>query len=598
MEKSLKYYEDNIKKIEKSLKELEKELLVFSVIRFSIVILCLVLCYWFFKESNIEGIGVAIFGSASIFLIVAFFHNEKLNKKKKILLSLEYNQKGIQRLNSEWKKFNDDGKEFIDINHNFSSDLDIFGSNSLFQWINTTKTSFGRLNLADTLNIKELPDKYEIYDRQDAIKELVKKREFCEKIYIQATELKKDEDKNIQDLLLWAKNKKNIDFTIKYIAYFFIAITTIMIFLTVIRKIPISYLILDLIINYLVIKLLTKNLSDVIYLFIKNKSQIKQYSNILNYIQNEEFKSKKLISIQRKFLVSGTNCDKEMTKLKNIVSWIGDSQGNAYYLLINVLFMSDIFILQNLEKWRIDNGKNLEIWLKAMGEVEALVSLSNIAFEHERWAYPKISLDKEFAAIDIAHPLLGDRAKGNSFSFRENEKVALITGSNMSGKSTFLRTIGFNIILTYLGLPTFSKNFMCGIFNLHTCMRTQDNLEENISSFYAEILRIKLVIGAAKKGERVFFLLDEIFKGTNSKDRHEGAKILIEQLVRADGMGLVSTHDFELCDLEKQKSWLANYNFREYYEENNIKFDYVLRKGQSTTQNAKHLMKLAGIDIE
>ena len=168
----------------------------------------------------------------------------------------------------------------------------------------------------------------------------------------------------------------------------------------------------------------------------------------------------------------------------------------------------------------------------------------------------------------------------------------------MSGKSTFLRTIGFNMILTYLGLPTFSKGFKCGISNIYTCMRTQDNLEENISSFYAEILRIKLVIEAAKSGEKVFFLLDEIFKGTNSNDRHDGARILIEQLVKLQGVGLVSTHDLELCNLEKEKSWLVNYNFREYYKENKINFDYVLRRGKSETQNAKHLMKLAGIDIE
>ena len=128
-------------------------------------------------------------------------------------------------------------------------------------------------------------------------------------------------------------------------------------------------------------------------------------------------------------------------------------------------------------------------------------------------------------------------------------------------------------------------------------MRTQDNLEESISSFYAEILRIKLVIEASKRGDRVFFLLDEIFKGTNSKDRHDGARILIEQLVNENAIGLVSTHDFELCDLEREKDWLVNYNFREYYEENKIKFDYVLRRGKSETRNAKHLMRLAGIEF-
>lgn len=285
-----------------------------------------------------------------------------------------------------------------------------------------------------------------------------------------------------------------------------------------------------------------------------------------------------------------------MKKLRNIVNWLGDSTSNAYYLIINVFLMSDIFILCNLEEWRIKNGYKLEKWLEIMGEIEALVSLSTLAFEHQAWSYAKISGVNEIEARGLAHPLLGERAKVNDFNLCGNERVALITGSNMSGKSTFLRTIGFNMILTYLGLPTCSKFFKCGISNIYTCMRTQDNLDENISSFYAEILRIKLVIEAAKSGKKVFFLLDEIFKGTNSQDRHDGARILIEQLVKLQAVGLVSTHDLELCNLEQEKSWLVNYNFREYYKNNKINFDYILRRGKSETQNAKHLMKLAGID--
>ena len=223
-----------------------------------------------------------------------------------------------------------------------------------------------------------------------------------------------------------------------------------------------------------------------------------------------------------------------MKKLKNIISWMGDSVSNAYYLIINVLFLSDIFILNNLEEWKEKNGKYLEEWLNIMGEVEALVSLSNLAFENPNWSYPAISADKIIVAKSVGHPMLGNKAVVNDFTLNNEKRVALITGSNMSGKSTFLRTIGFNMILAYLGLPTFSDSFKCGIYNIYTCMRTEDNLEESISSFYAEILRVKLLIDAGKRGEDVFFLLDEIFKGTNSSDRHDGAKILINQLLRVE----------------------------------------------------------------
>lgn len=597
MENSLNYYKSNISKVSCKLEKLEKKLITFSVIRFIIVIAGLIAMYYCYKKNSIEGVGFSFLCTLIIFLVIAFFHNEKINNKKRLLMMLNYYEKGIKRLDNTWKEFDDVGEEFIDRNHNFSSDLDIFGKNSLFQWINLTKTKFGRKRLAYKMMVNDLPTRYEIQDNQEAIKELAKKREFCEGLYFEASiENKKKE--NIEELLKWAKSEEKNSFTIKYISYVFIAITAIIIFLAIIGRIPITYLLLDLMINYLVIKLLTKRLSSVIDIFIKNKREIIKYSALLELIQDEKFQSKKLLGLQKDLLGSNINCKCEMKKLKNIVNWLGDSTSNAYYLIINVFFMSDIFILCNLEEWRINNGYKLEKWLEIMGEIEALVSLSTLAFEHEEWVYPTISGVNEVEAKALAHPLLGDRAKSNDFNLYGSEKVALITGSNMSGKSTFLRTIGFNMVLTYLGLPTCSRAFKCGISNIYTCMRTQDNLEENISSFYAEILRIKLVIEAAKSGEKVFFLLDEIFKGTNSNDRHDGARILIEQLVKLQGVGLVSTHDLELCNLEKEKSWLVNYNFREYYKDNKINFDYVLRRGKSETQNAKHLMKLAGIDIE
>lgn len=168
----------------------------------------------------------------------------------------------------------------------------------------------------------------------------------------------------------------------------------------------------------------------------------------------------------------------------------------------------------------------------------------------------------------------------------------------MSGKSTFLRTVGFNMILSYLGLNIQGKEFNVPIFNIYTCMRTGDDLEENISSFYSEILRVKGIVTGTKNNERIFFLLDEIFKGTNSIDRHEGAMVLIKQLLKGETLGLVSTHDLELCDMEKENKEVMNYHFREYYEDNKIRFDYKIRIGVSNTRNAKYLMKMAGIDIE
>ncbi|HWJ02256.1 MAG TPA: DNA mismatch repair protein, partial [Verrucomicrobiae bacterium] len=175
----------------------------------------------------------------------------------------------------------------------------------------------------------------------------------------------------------------------------------------------------------------------------------------------------------------------------------------------------------------------------------------------------------------------------------------LITGSNMSGKSTLLRTAGLNLVLAYTGAPVCAENFRCSVMRVYTCMRVTDNIEQSISSFYAELLRIKTIVQAARERGQVFFLLDEIFKGTNSQDRHTGAKILIKQLSKQGAMGMVSTHDLELSELEKEsKGQIRNYHFREYYENDQIRFDYLLRSGPSTTRNALYLIKLAGIELE
>ncbi len=169
----------------------------------------------------------------------------------------------------------------------------------------------------------------------------------------------------------------------------------------------------------------------------------------------------------------------------------------------------------------------------------------------------------------------------------------------MSGKSTLLRTVGINLVLAYAGAPVCAQRFNCSMLQIHTCMRVSDNLGENISSFYAELLRIKQIVSASKTEKNIFFLLDEIFKGTNSQDRHAGAKVLIRQLSKAGAMGMVSTHDLELGDLERESDRkIRNYHFREYYKNDEIHFDYKLRPGISTTRNAMYLIKMAGIDVD
>ncbi|WP_291648696.1 MutS family DNA mismatch repair protein [Clostridium sp.] len=596
MSKALSYYEGEISKYEEKIKNINGIITKLSTVRLIIVIMAVLLAYYFYKGESIAYLISSIVISVSIFIVVAYYHNKRIQEKREYEIYININKNGINRIKGTFKEKEDKGEEFLRDDHPFASDLDIFGRNSLFQMINSTRTKFGRSKLSEMLNLKVIPSREEILKKQEAINELGKKVEWRQRLEVKST-IKKSGTKNINELLEWANGKSEIKPLFKIVPYLFIVITMISIVLVVLKILPISYVILVFMINYLVVKILTKDLVQIIKLFDKHKKDIEAYTNLLILIDSENFDSVLLKELKNKMKSSGKSCVEEMKSLKKLVDWLGDSSSNAYYLLLNVTVLSDTFILRNLEEWRRLNGDKLGQWLNIMGEFEALSSISNLSFDFDEWSYPTISNLDVVEGINIGHPMLGERAVVNSFTLNHDSKVALITGSNMSGKSTFLRTIGLNLLLSYIGAPTCSNGFTCGVFSIYTCMRTKDNLEESISSFYAEILRIKILIEAAKNGEKVFFLLDEIFKGTNSKDRHEGAQVLINQLVTNNAIGLVSTHDLELCDLEKTKKWIKNYNFQEYYEKNNIKFDYKLREGRSKTQNAVHLMKLAGIEF-
>lgn len=596
MSKALSFYEGEISKYEEKIKNINGVITKISTLRLIIAIMAVLLAYYFYKGESIAYLISSIVISVGIFIVVAYYHNKRIQEKREYEIYININRNGINRIKGTFKEREDKGEEFLSDEHPFASDLDVFGRNSLFQMINSTKTKFGRAKLSQMLNLNAIPGREEILKKQEAINELGKKVEWRQHLEVKST-IKKSGTKDINELLEWANGKSEIKPLFKIVPYLFIAITMISIVLVVLKVLPISYVILVFMINYLVVKILTKDLVQIIKLFDKHKKDIEAYTNLLILIENENFDSVRLKELKNKMNSSGKSCVEEMKSLKKLVDWLSDSSSNAYYLLLNVTVLSDTFILRNLEEWRRLNGHKLEAWLNVMGEFEALSSISNLSFDFDEWSYPTISNLDVVEGINIGHPMLGERAVVNSFTLNHDSKVALITGSNMSGKSTFLRTIGLNLLLSYIGAPTCSNGFTCGVFSIYTCMRTKDNLEESISSFYAEILRIKILIEAAKNGEKVFFLLDEIFKGTNSKDRHEGAQVLINQLVNNNAMGLVSTHDLELCDLEKTKKWIKNYNFQEYYEKNNIKFDYKLREGRSKTQNAVHLMKLAGIEF-
>ncbi len=335
---------------------------------------------------------------------------------------------------------------------------------------------------------------------------------------------------------------------------------------------------------------------NIIYKF-KNNMDI--YFRMIKLLTEKSFNSEYLKNSKDNLMISKEDCAiksiKKLFKICDRVSY----RYNSFFIIIDVFLLWDYQCMIEFEKWKVNSGSNIKKWFEVIGEFEALNSISNIVYNNPTWTMPVISNESfKIKANNLGHPLLGEKKVCNNIIMDKYNSILLITGSNMSGKSTFLRTVGINLILCYIGAPVCASNFECSIMEVYTCMRVADNLEKGISSFYAEILRIKMIIESVKSNKKVFFLLDELFKATNSADRHIGAKALIKQLGNYGAAGIVSTHDLELCDLQQEYPKVKNYHFQEYYINNEVKFDYKIDKGVSTTRNALYLIKLAGIDLQ
>jgi DNA mismatch repair ATPase MutS len=332
----------------------------------------------------------------------------------------------------------------------------------------------------------------------------------------------------------------------------------------------------------------------------KYKNSIVTYRNMIKYIEKHKFNSEYMANLYEQLHNSdGLSASKQIDFFSKICELIANRR-NMLYPILNPILMVDYHLTISLELWKIKSGDDFPKWLNTISELEVLSSLAGIKDNNPYWSMPKfINGQSKILVKNIGHPLLGDKRVCNDIKVEDPYQVILISGSNMSGKSTFMRTIGINIVLAYAGAPVCADEFSCSIMNLYACMKTSDNLGESISSFYAEILKIKNIVKASEEGKHILFLLDEIFKGTNSKDRIAGATILINQLCKAGNLGFISTHDLELGEMENHKnSKVKNYHFSEYYTDKEICFDYKLKIGISTTRNALYLMKLAGIDIE
>lgn len=488
----------------------------------------------------------------------------------------------------------DSGAEFADKNHPFSGDLDLFGSHSLFQLLNHTISKNGKKRLADVITSSFEPA--EAQTRAKAVADLAKKGEFLDAMEAIGLAFQKEE-KTSDSWIHWLEEKEKTS-----------ALNSILQFLGPIGGVTILVLVLLEILPTAVIGLWVligvgflsrvfqslKNAAD----SIPAASTLKSYRFRARQIENEGFSSQVLI--QEKALFTGTSetVSIQLNELDRLGLW-AQNRLNLLYIPINLLFWTDFLLFGRLASWKNKVGDSLSHLPENLEKWEVWVSLGAFELQLEGTAAVKWTEEITLQATNLSHPLLDySKAVPNSIDFGAKQRLVILTGANMSGKTTFMRTLGINCVLANLGLSPFGSALTLGPVQLYTSMRNSDNLGESVSSFYAELSRIHTLIGRLESGEPLFFLLDEILKGTNTQDRIAGSEALIHQILHTSGFGIISTHDIELSELGKSVEEVHNYSFHSEILDRSINFDYKIKKGPCPSFNAHKLMELMGIRFQ
>lgn len=531
-----------------------------------------------------------------LFIALVIRHGSIRKGLKRCAGLIAFYEDFLKRISGDWTTFNETGSEYLESGHPYSSDLNVFGPKSLFQLLNLAHTFKGRQRLAGLLGRPER-EKSKIEQRQNAVKELSRKLNFIEELVLRGL-LHKKTAQDPKPFIDELKREKKVPGLLKN-AILAVGLPMVTLFSAFFagKTLPWLYFVLlsGLILQLLIFAWSFKTLSPVLGTVHQYKNELETYYELIELIENESFEDSLLKEIQSRFKgerrVSG-----EIKKLVSLSDMIDFKYSPLIYFVLNALFLWDLHLYRSYLSWEKRNSAKVEEWLDGLGELEALVSLSTMPMITPDCTYPEIKGEgPHFSAKALAHPFIPcDKRVANDVTING---TGIITGSNMSGKTTLLRTVGINLVLAYAGAPVCAASMSVSLMHLYTSMRNTDDLSEGVSTFYAELLRIKGIVDFSREEKALLFLIDEIFKGTNSKDRIDGARVVLKGLSKPWTLGLISTHDYELCELERDdKERFSNHHFTETYDNHGIHFDYKLHGGRCRTSNARYLMKMVGLD--
>ena len=588
MQKPIEFYKSEKQNFEQELSSLKKKLATSSTLRLFVFLSIVAGIYFFFGNGKLI-LAVLLIG-IPLFLYLVSKHSDLQEKRDLVKKLIQINKTEIAALNGNYFSL-DEGKDFLDPSHFYSYDIDLFGRGSFFQYCNRTVTKDGKKELANILTKNEVIN---ITSKQDGIKELSKKPKWRQYFSALASLVKVQYPS--KDIINWIHNYKPV--FPKYASFLpnlFSIISLIIIILVSFDLVAGQLLVVWFFIGLGVSGVFFKRINILYTDSSKAKDTFKQYHKLLNEIENCDFSSDILIQNQRSIQTESQKASVIFAKFSKILDALDQRNNLVIAILGNAFLLRDLQQVNKIEKWIELYTDKVEIWFEVISFFDAENSLANVTFNHPEFSFPKINSDnKIITAKNLGHPLLKVSQRiDNNFTI-DNQQFFIITGANMAGKSTFLRTVSLSIVMANIGLPVCAESFEYTPIKLITSMRTSDSLADDESYFFSELKRLKFIvdkINPALSGEKYFIILDEILKGTNSTDKAIGSKKFVQKLVTSKSTGIIATHDLSLCEIENDLTQIMNYYFDAEIIDNELFFDYKLKNGICKNMNASFLLK-------
>jgi hypothetical protein len=549
-----------------------------------------------------------------VFVLVANSHSRVRDSIARIALMLSIKHVQLARINLDWEHLPQSDQTPPQPEHPFATDLDITGERSLHRLLDSAVTKEGSRRLKSWL-LNNNPDPVIIKQRQTLIQELSGLSLFRDKLHLRAAIAGRDsqaqpralpsdqwESSTLVDWIEGGVAKQSLRSTVILLAAL-AALNITLLVLALLQMVPHVWPIVFLI--YVGVSIAKFGRTANAWGEVQDlEKALRRFRAVFQYLESRNYRGHPgLAQVCAPFVDSRKRPSAELRRVERIAAALGLRTNGPVWFLVNAIIPWDFFFTYRLEELRKEIGRLMSRWLDAWYELEALNSLANFAWLHPGYSFAELTSNSiRFDARAIGHPLIKpDNKICNDLALDEQRRIVILTGSNMAGKSTFLRTVGVNLCLAYAGAPVNAARLQTFLFRIFTCIKVSDSVQDGLSYFYAEVKRLKLLLSAAEADADlpVMFLIDEIFRGTNNRERHIGSHAFIRALsVQRNALGLIATHDLELTNLADEIPGIANFHFREEVGEGRMIFDYELRPGPCPTTNALEIMRIEGLPID